>query len=93
MQLAVFLLPPLAALVFLFALFHDSMRINDSFDPLHGPRAAVLARELHGGTFDLGDAEMDLLKEAEYRVLTGRRSITKNAPPPAITNRGVSGDS
>lgn len=49
------------ALVFLFALFHDSMRINDSFDPLHGPRAAVLARELHGGTFDLGDAEMDLL--------------------------------
>ena len=49
------------ALVFLFALFHDSMRINDSFDPLHGPRAAVLARELRGGTFDLGDAEMDLL--------------------------------
>lgn len=49
------------ALVFLFALFHDSMRFNDSFDPMHGPRAAVLARELRGGTFELGDAEMDLL--------------------------------
>ncbi len=50
------------ALVFLFALFHDSMRFNDSFDPMHGPRAAVLARELRrGGTFDLGNGEMDLL--------------------------------
>lgn len=49
------------ALVFLFALFHDSMRVNDSFDPMHGPRAAVLARELRGGPFDLGDEEMDLL--------------------------------
>jgi uncharacterized protein len=25
-------------LVFLFALFHDSMRLNDNYDPLHGPR-------------------------------------------------------
>jgi len=49
------------ALVFLFALFHDSMRFNDSFDPMHGPRAAVLARELRGGAFDLGNEEMDLL--------------------------------
>jgi uncharacterized protein len=48
-------------LVFLFALFHDSMRFNDSFDPGHGPRAAVLARQLRGGPFDLGDEEMDLL--------------------------------
>ena len=48
-------------LVFLFALFHDSMRFNDSFDPMHGPRAAVLARELRGGAFDLGEEEMDLL--------------------------------
>ncbi len=49
------------ALVFMFALFHDSMRFNDSFDPMHGPRAAVLARELRGGAFDLGNEEMDLL--------------------------------
>jgi hypothetical protein len=26
------------ALVFLFALFHDSMRLNDNYDPLHGTR-------------------------------------------------------
>jgi uncharacterized protein len=49
------------SLVFLFALFHDSMRVNDSIDPMHGPRAAVLARELRGGPFDLGDEEMKLL--------------------------------
>ena len=48
-------------LVFLFALFHDSMRFNDSIDPMHGPRAAVLARELRGGAFELGEEEMDLL--------------------------------
>ena len=49
------------ALVFLFALFHDSMRLNDGHDPLHGPRGAVLARELRGGPFELEDEEMDLL--------------------------------
>ncbi len=49
------------ALVFLFALFHDSMRFNDDYDPLHGPRGAALARELRGEAFDLKDAEMDLL--------------------------------
>lgn len=40
------------------------MRVNDSIDPMHGPRAAVLARELRGGPFDLGDEEMDLLSFA-----------------------------
>ena len=49
------------ALVFLFALFHDSMRLNDNYDPQHGPRGAALARELRGEAFDLKDAEMDLL--------------------------------
>ena len=49
------------ALVFLFALFHDSMRLNDNYDPLHGPRGAALARELRGEAFDLEDAEMGLL--------------------------------
>jgi uncharacterized protein len=49
------------ALVFLFAVFHDSMRLNDNYDPLHGPRGAALARELRGGTFELEDAEMGLL--------------------------------
>ena len=49
------------ALVFLFALFHDSMRFNDGHDPQHGPRGAALARDLRGGAFDLEDAEMGLL--------------------------------
>jgi uncharacterized protein len=49
------------ALVFLFALFHDSMRLNDNYDPMHGPRGAALARELRGEAFDLEDAEMGLL--------------------------------
>jgi uncharacterized protein len=49
------------ALVFLFALFHDSMRLNDNHDPLHGPRGAALARELRDEAFDLEDAEMNLL--------------------------------
>jgi uncharacterized protein len=49
------------ALVFLFALFHDSMRLNDNYDPRHGPRGAALARQLRGEAFDLEDAEMNLL--------------------------------
>lgn len=49
------------ALVFLFALFHDSMRLNDNHDPMHGPRGAPLARKLRGGPFDLNDAQMDVL--------------------------------
>jgi uncharacterized protein len=52
------------ALVFLFALFHDSMRVNDNYDPLHGPRGAALARALRGEAFDLEDAEMELLEFA-----------------------------
>jgi uncharacterized protein len=49
------------ALVFLFALFHDSMRLNDNYDPLHGSRGAALARELRGEAFDIDDPEMELL--------------------------------
>ena len=52
------------ALVFLFALFHDSMRFNDSHDPMHGPRGAALARDLRGWVFDLSDKKMDLLAYA-----------------------------
>jgi uncharacterized protein len=63
-------------LVFLFALFHDSMRVNDSFDPGHGPRAAVLAREMRGGPFDLGDEEMELLAFACEEHTNG--GLTKN---------------
>jgi uncharacterized protein len=48
-------------LVFLSALFHDSMRFNDNHNSLHGPREAELARELHDEAFDLEDADMGLL--------------------------------
>ena len=53
-----------APLVFLFALFHDSMRLNDGRDPRHGPRGAALARELRGEAFYLDDARMGLLEFA-----------------------------
>ncbi len=49
------------AVVFLFAIFHDSTRVNDGHDPLHGPRGAALARDLRGEAFDLEDEEMGLL--------------------------------
>ncbi len=48
-------------LVFLFALFHDSMRLNDNRDPMHGPRGAMLARDLRGKAFELDEERMDLL--------------------------------
>ena len=47
--------------MFLFALFHDSMRLNDGRDPQHGPRGAALAQELRGEAFDLHEAGMGLL--------------------------------
>ena len=52
------------ALVFLFALFHDSMRLNDGHDPQHGPRGARLAGELRGEAFALDDGRMGLLEFA-----------------------------
>ena len=35
-----------AHVVLFFALFHDSMRVNDGHDPDHGRRGSALAREL-----------------------------------------------
>jgi hypothetical protein len=40
------------------------MRFNDKHDPLHGPREAELARELHGEAFDLDEERMRLLEFA-----------------------------
>ncbi len=49
-------------LVFLFALFHDSMRLDDGNDPDHGPRAGVLVRELGDRLPDtIGHARIDTL--------------------------------
>jgi uncharacterized protein len=50
--------------VSLFAVLHDSRRINEVTDPEHGPRAAEFAAELRGSVFDLGDHEFRLLFRA-----------------------------
>lgn len=53
-------------LVSLFALFHDSCRVNDNHDPEHGPRAAVYALELREQVQGLlpDDANFERLLEA-----------------------------
>ena len=48
----------------LFAIFHDSQRINEGVDDGHGRRGAELARELRGVEYDLNDSDFDLLIQA-----------------------------
>ena len=48
----------------LFALFHDSRRENDGWDPEHGARGAEHARELRGVAYDLADDEFEMLHYA-----------------------------
>ncbi len=50
--------------VTLFALFHDSRRINEHRDKGHGLRGAELARSLRGSVVHLDDHRFDLLFEA-----------------------------
>lgn len=52
------------AVVSLFAIFHDSRRVNEVTDPGHGLRGARLAEELRGRAFDLEDTEFRLLFRA-----------------------------
>lgn len=52
------------AVVSLFAVLHDSRRINEVSDPQHGPRAAEFASELRGHVFELSDHEFALLCRA-----------------------------
>lgn len=47
----------------LFAIFHDACRLNDGFDPDHGPRGAALART-HRREIELNDVGFALLLEA-----------------------------
>jgi len=53
-------------LVSLFALFHDSRRINDNHDPEHGIRGGLYARELRENLRGLlpGEADFSRLVEA-----------------------------
>lgn len=53
-----------ADVVEFFAYFHDACRNNDSHDPDHGARGAVLARALAGSVFDLDVEGLGLLVEA-----------------------------
>jgi uncharacterized protein len=50
--------------VSLFAVLHDSRRVNEATDPDHGPRAAEFPRTLQGRLFDLPDREFELLHRA-----------------------------
>ena len=50
--------------VALFALFHDSRRINEARDNGHGLRGGELARSLRGTLVHLDDARFELLFEA-----------------------------
>jgi uncharacterized protein len=55
----------------LFALFHDSRRVNDALDPGHGQRGAALAGEMNGKLFTLTVNELTLLKDACLRHTKG----------------------
>ena len=48
----------------LFAIFHDSKRINDGSDSDHGQRGADFAAKLRGRLFDLTDDDFKLLHRA-----------------------------
>jgi uncharacterized protein len=50
--------------VFLFSLFHDSMRQTEADDPGHGQRGAELAQELHGRYFQMAPERFGLLLDA-----------------------------
>jgi len=53
----------------LFALLHDSKRMNNGHDPQHGARAARLAANLRGSFLELPDSEFELLRFAcEYHT-------------------------
>ncbi|QDU53953.1 HD domain-containing protein [Aeoliella mucimassa] len=45
----------------LFAVFHDSRRITEHFDPGHGQRGAELAKAMRGQWFELPDEDFELL--------------------------------
>jgi uncharacterized protein len=58
----------------LFAVFHDCERRNESTDPQHGPRAALLAEKMHGDWFVVTPVQLELLTEACRHHTGGRTS-------------------
>lgn len=63
----------------LFAILHDSRRVNDGCDEGHGARAAEYAATLRRRFFELSDERFDLLREACRDHASGARS-----PDPTI---------
>jgi uncharacterized protein len=61
-----------AEVVQLFAVFHDSRRINEGWDDGHGRRGAQLAARLRGESFDLDDDAFDQLYTACAEHTDGR---------------------
>ena len=61
-------------IVRLFAIFHDSRRMNEWTDHEHGKRGGELARELRGKLFELDDTRMEMLVEACFWHERGRVS-------------------
>ncbi len=55
----------------LFAVFHDSCRVNDSRDDAHGARGAELASRLRDRYFAVTDAQCALLHDACRRHTDG----------------------
>ena len=58
----------------LFAILHDSCRLNDGADPLHGPRAADMLGEIAGALFTIDPDRLALLEYAMRHHTGGRTS-------------------
>lgn len=53
-----------ADVVRLFAVLHDSCRLDDDYDPEHGERAAKYAGRMRGRLFEIRDEQFNWLYEA-----------------------------
>jgi len=58
----------------LFALLHDSCRLDDGADPVHGPRAADILGEIAGELFTLEPDRLELLEYAIRHHTDGETS-------------------
>lgn len=58
--------------VTLFAVLHDSRRVDDGWDPGHGRRGAELSARLRGDLFQLTDVQFDQLYHACEHHTTGK---------------------
>ncbi len=61
-----------AAVIELFAVFHDARRVNDGWDHGHGRRGAELARQLRGEYFTLSESQFSLLEYACREHTSGK---------------------